>query len=138
MNKITDEQAVIHKISYIKICLQISKGSGKWGPNRETVKENKKRIQIKYSTSNYKGTKRCVIWLLLQKLLISAYTNKNLHYLHHNFYKNRGVFFSIKLLLNTQTLAGDCNRKKNHVGESEKVFHFVKQRSRKTHSLSPG
>jgi len=47
MNKITDEQAVMHKISYIKICLQSSKGSGKWGPKRETVKQNKKKIQIK-------------------------------------------------------------------------------------------
>jgi hypothetical protein len=71
-----------------------------------------------------------VIWLLLQILLTFAYTNNNLHYLHHTFIKT-GVFCSIKLLLSTQTLAGDCNRQKNHVGESEDVFHFVKQPSLK-------
>jgi hypothetical protein len=66
MNKIPDEQAVMHKISYIKICLQFSKGSGKQGPNREAVKENKKRIlvHIKYNTSNYEDTKKYVFWLL--------------------------------------------------------------------------
>jgi len=109
MNKIIDERVVMHKINYIMICLQISKGSGKEGPKRETVKENKKRIQIKNSTSSYEGTKKYVIWLLIQILLTFIYTNNNWHHLHHTLIRT-GVFFPTKLLLSIKTLAGDCNR----------------------------